>query len=136
MKYILDTNAVSALMKGEASVLKRLSKESKSDVYIPGPVIAEIAYGIARLPKSKKRELLQERFELIQTEIQRIAWTDEVSLRFGEIKATLEKRGQRIEDFDAAIAAHAHEPESVLVSANTDDMIRVPGLRVEDWSRP
>lgn len=136
MKYILDTNAVSALMKGEASVLKRLSKESKSDVYIPGPVIAEIAYGIARLPKSKKRELLQERFELIQTEIQRIAWTDEVSLRFGEIKATLEKRGQRIEDFDAAIAAHAHEPESVLVSANTDDMIRVPGLHVEDWSKP
>ena len=135
MKYILDTNAVSALMKGQASVLKRLSKESKSDVYIPGPVIAEIAYGIARLPKSKKRELLQERFELIQTEIQRIAWTDEVSLRFGEIKATLEKRGQRIEDFDAAIAAHAHEPESVLVSANADDMIRVPGLRVEDWSR-
>lgn len=135
MKYILDTNAVSALMKGEASVLKRLSKESKSDVYIPGPVIAEIAYGIARLPKSKKRESLQARFELIQTEIQRIAWTDEVSLRFGEIKATLEKRGQRIEDFDAAIAAHAHEPESVLVSANTDDMIRAPGLHVEDWSK-
>ncbi|MEZ4298394.1 MAG: type II toxin-antitoxin system VapC family toxin [Polyangiaceae bacterium] len=135
MKYILDTNAVSALMKGDASVLKRLSKESKSDVYIPGPVVAEIAYGIARLPKSKKRESLQERFELIQSEIQRISWTDEVSLRFGEIKATLEKRGLRIEDFDAAIAAHAHEPESVLVSANTDDMIRVPGLHVEDWSK-
>lgn len=135
MKYILDTNAVSALMKGEAAVLKRLSKESKSDVYLPGPVIAEIAYGIARLPKSKRRQSLQERFELIQTEIQRIPWTDEVSLRFGEIKAALEKRGQRIEDFDAAIAAHAHEPESVLVSANTDDMVRVPGLHVEDWSK-
>ena len=64
----------------------------------------------------------------------RIDWTDEVSHRFGVIKAVLEKRGQRIEDFDAAIAAHAAEPGDVLVTANLDDMVRVPGLIVEDWS--
>ena len=135
MRYILDTNAVSALMKGDEGFMERLKKHSKSDIYLPQPVLSEIAYGIERLPKSKRREWLEERFELIRSEIQRMDWTDEVSTRFGEIKAVLEKKGQRIEDFDAAIAAHAHEPESVLVSANTDDMIRVPGLHVEDWSR-
>lgn len=135
MKYILDTNAVSSLMRGDADVIARLEKESKSDVYVPQPVLAEIAYGIERLPKSKRRELLQERIELIRAELQRMEWSDEVSARFGVIKATLEKKGIRSEDFDAAIAAHAHEQDAVLVTANTDDMARVPGVRIEDWSK-
>lgn len=134
MKYILDTNAVSALMKGDEAVIGRLKKESKSEVYVPQPVLSEIAYGIERLPKSKRRDSLQERFELVRSEIQRIEWTDDVSVRFGVIKAVLEKKGQRIEDFDAAIAAHAHAPDAVLVTANLDDMVRIPGLLVEDWS--
>lgn len=134
MKYILDTNAVSALMKGDGAVLDRLEKVSRSDVLVPQPVLAEIAYGIERLPKSKRRASLQERFELVRAELQRIEWSDEVSDRFGLVKAVLEKKGQRIEDFDAAIAAHALEPGAALVTANTDDMVRVPGLKIEDWS--
>lgn len=97
-------------------------------------MLSEIAYGIERLPKSKRRDSLRERFELVLSEIQRIEWTDDVSARFGVIKAALEKTGLRIEDFDAAIAAHAHASDAVLVTANLDDMARVPGLRVEDWS--
>lgn len=41
MKYILDTNAVSALMKGGEDFIERLKKASKSDVYVPQPVLAE-----------------------------------------------------------------------------------------------
>jgi tRNA(fMet)-specific endonuclease VapC len=131
--YILDTNAVSALMKGDEAVLDRIQTLSKSDVFVPQPVLAEIAYGIERLPRSKRREALQDRFELVRAELQRIEWSDEISERFGTIKAVLEKKGQRIEDFDAAIAAHAIQPAAVLVTANTDDMIRIPGLTIENW---
>lgn len=134
MRYVLDTNAVSALMKGDRVVADRLKKVPKSDIHVPQPVLAEIAYGIARLPRSKRRDALQERFDLVREEIQRIDWSDEVSDRFGAIKAALEKKGKRIEDFDAAIAAHAAAPGATLVTANTDDMVRVPGLLVEDWS--
>ena len=59
-----------------------------------------------------------------------------MSERFGTIKATLERRGTRIEDFDAAIAAHALAEGAVLVTANLDDMARVPGLKIEDWAQP
>ena len=110
-----------------------MKKQSKSDVYVPQPVLSEIAYGIERLPKSKRRESLQERYALIRSELQRVEWTDKVSARFGVIKAVLEKKGQRIEDFDAAIAAHVHEPDAILVTANTDDMVRIPGLLIENW---
>ncbi len=136
MRYVLDTNAVSALMKGESLVVARLRKVSRVDVAMPQPVVAEIAYGIERLPKSKRREALQERFDLLRTELARVAWTDSVSERFGAVKAALEKRGKRIEDFDAAIAAHALAEDAVLVTANLDDMARIPGLKVEDWARP
>jgi tRNA(fMet)-specific endonuclease VapC len=135
MSYLLDTNAVSALMKGDAAVIKRLAAANRAEVSVPQPVIAEIAFGIQRLPASKRRQRLQDRFDLVCSELARSAWTDQVSERFGSIKATLERRGQRIEDFDAAIAAHALAQDGVLVTANMSDMARVPGLAVEDWGR-
>jgi tRNA(fMet)-specific endonuclease VapC len=134
VKYVLDTNAVSALMRGEAAVLRRLRKLNKSAVLIPQPVIAELAYGIERLPRSKRRQSLQERFEWVLQELVRVPWTDDVSMKFGAVKSTLERRGERIEDIDAAIAAHALAEDAVLVTANVRHLARVPGLKVEDWS--
>ncbi len=134
MKFVLDTNAVSSLMKGEPRVSERLRQKGKGEVSIPQPVLAEIAYGIARLPASRRKDLLQQRFELVRSELARSIWTDATSESFGNIKAFLEKEGRRIEDFDAAIAAHALASDAVLVSANLDDMTRVPGLVVEDWA--
>ena len=135
MTYVLDTNAVSALMKGNPAVVERLAATTPAEVAIPQPVLAEIAFGIERLPRSKRRTSLQARFELVSAELPRAEWTDAVSQMFGRIKATLERRGTRIEDFDAAIAAHALALEATLVTTNLDHMIRVPGLRVEDWSQ-
>jgi tRNA(fMet)-specific endonuclease VapC len=135
VSYVLDTNAVSALMKGSAAVVERLAASTPADVAVPKPVLAEIAFGIERLPRSKRRTALQARFDLICSELPRAEWTDAVSQAYGRIKAMLEKRGTRIEDFDAAIAAHAFAAGAVLVTADVDHMIRVPGLQVEDWGR-
>lgn len=135
MIYVLDTNAVSALMKGSAALVERLAVTEPADLAIPQPVLAEIAFGIERLPRSKRRTALQERFDLVCSELPRAEWTDAVSHAYGRIKATLERRGMRIEDFDAAIAAHALALDATLVTANLDQMTRVPGLRIEDWDR-
>jgi tRNA(fMet)-specific endonuclease VapC len=135
MKYVLDTNVVSLLMKGDANVIEHLKAVSRADVCLPQPVVAEIAYGIQRLPRSKRKEALTSRFELLKKEIRRVAWSDEVSEAFAGIKAGLERKGERIEDFDAAVAAHALAGDCVLVTANLKHMARVPDLEVEDWSQ-
>jgi tRNA(fMet)-specific endonuclease VapC len=133
VKYVLDTNVFSALMQGQAVAVNRLAAVGRADVSVPQPVLAEIAYGIERLPQSRRRSALQERFDLLRSQLARCPWTDEVSEAFGRIKAQLETRGHRIEDFDAATAAHAAATGATLVTANARQMSRVTGLLTENW---
>ena len=136
MKYVRDTNAVSALMRGDASMIERLKRVPRQDVSIPQPVLAEVAYGIERMPSSRRKERLRERCALIKEELSRAPWTDAVSEGFGSIKAALERRGERIEDFDAAIAAHALALGAILVTANLGHFSRISSLNIEDWATP
>ncbi len=87
---------MSVLMKGDARVVARFASVKRSDVSVPQPVIAELAYGLERLPRSKRRDTLRARYDLIRGEISRAAWTDEVSAHFGLVKAHLERTGTRI----------------------------------------
>ncbi|MEZ4223255.1 MAG: PIN domain-containing protein [Polyangiaceae bacterium] len=135
MRYVFDTNALSAVMQGQTSVLARLRHVARNEACVPQPVLAEISYGIARLPASKRKDWLRGRFEFVKREFPRVEWTDDVSDAFGEIKARLEKKGQRLEDFDIAIAAHALALDGTLVTANVAHMLRVPHLRIEDWAK-
>lgn len=133
MRYVLDTNTLSDLMRGDAAVSERLTSHRRTDVYLPQPVIAEVEYGLARMPASKRRDRLKERFQVYLDELQRLPWTDAVSREFGRAKADLESRGARLEDFDVAVAAHALSIEATLVTDNVTHMERLPGLAVENW---
>ena len=135
MIYVLDTNAVSALMKGSAAVVERLAairavRYRYSPTRSGGDRIRDRAP--AALQASNR---VGSTLDLICSELPRAEWTDAVSHAYGRIKATLEQRGTRIEDFDAAIAAHALATGATLVTANLDHMTRVPGLQIEDWAR-
>ena len=133
MKYVLDTNTLWFAMAGEPSVCEQLLSQARTDVFLPQPVISEVEYGLARLRKSKKRERLLKRLRAFLEEMPRAPWTDAVSHAFGVVKADLERRGVRIEDFGVAIAAHAVALDATLVSDNVTHMRRIPGLRIENW---
>jgi tRNA(fMet)-specific endonuclease VapC len=132
---VLDTNAVSALMTGDAAVIERLSGVPRQDVGVPQPVLAEIAYGIERLPESRRKDVLRDRFALLRSELRRVDWSDRVTDRFGIVKAQLERAGRRIEDVDAAVAAHALAYGATLVTSNVRHMSRITGLSIENWTR-
>lgn len=133
MKYVLDTNMVSFLMRGDVDVARELTSHDRTDVFLPQPVVAEIEYGLARLPRSAGKKRLVERFEIVRGALQRATWTDEVSRSFGTTKADLERRGVRLEDFDVAVAAHALALNATMVTDNVAHMKRVEALRVENW---
>ena len=52
----------------------------------------------------------------------------------GEIRAELERQGERIGEYDTLIAGQAFARNLILVTANTREFERVKGLVVEDWT--
>lgn len=132
---VLDTNVLAGLMRGDEALVTHLERLGRRAVCVPEPAWAEIEYGLARLPASKKRERLAHRCALLREELATTPWTPEVSVAFGKVKASLEKRGARLEDFDVVMAAHAVALEATLVTSNVKHLSRVDGLSVEDWSR-
>jgi tRNA(fMet)-specific endonuclease VapC len=133
--FLLDTTVVSALMRADAKVGARVRECAPGDVTVPQPVVAEIEYGLARLPRSRRKTTLVERWVIVAQAIPRTSWTDAVSRRYGELKAELERSGRRIDDFDLAIAAHALESGATLITSNVRHFRRVPDLEIEDWER-
>jgi tRNA(fMet)-specific endonuclease VapC len=53
----------------------------------------------------------------------------------GMIRADLERAGKPIGPNDLLIAATARAGDCTLVTTNTREFSRVPGLRIEDWTR-
>jgi tRNA(fMet)-specific endonuclease VapC len=122
-------------MRSEAAAAAHLLAATPTAVLVPQPVLGEIRYGLARLKGSRRRDELERRLALLLGSLARSEWSDAVSQAFGEAKASLERRGERLEDFDLAIAAHALASDAVLATANVRHFERVPRLRFEDWSR-
>ena len=131
MRYLLDTNTVSALMHGQEKVAARLAKTPREDVAISQVTVAEIEFGLRYLPASKRRRALEAQWAAIGSELIRLPWDDEVSRRFGERKARLERAGNRMSDFDLAIAVHAVAYGLTLVTA--DRAFERLRLRRENW---
>src|SRR5690606_10063352 len=107
LKYLLDTNTVSEIMRGNPTVISHLQACARAEVVIPQPVVAEVEFGLSLLPRGKRKVTLTQRWAVINDELLRVAWTDAVSEAFARIKVALHKKGELVEDFDIAIAAHA-----------------------------
>ena len=53
---------------------------------------------------------------------------------FGELRAFLQKQGTPIGNYDLLIAAHALHLGITLITNNTKEFERVPGLKIENWA--
>ena len=105
-------------MRGEPSVATRVAGTPREDVAISQVTAAEIEFGLRHLPASKRRRTLEAQWSAIGPELIRLPWSDEVSRRFGERKARLERAGRRMSDFDLAIGVHALAHGLTLVTAD------------------
>ena len=129
---VLDTNAISDLMRDHPQVRARTAKHS-------GPLITsvivwgEIRYGLERLPPGKKRTDLEARAQAIHGILPCEPVTIPVALEYGHLKASLESIGITVPDNDLWIAATARIQGAIVV---TRDQLykQIPGVQVEDWS--
>lgn len=129
MKYLLDTNAVIALLNDQRSgVARRARRQEPREVAISAIVAHELYYGAFKSQRAERNVAL---VDALQFEV--VEFDHEDARHAGEIRAFLATRGTPIGPYDVLIAAQARAREAILVTHNTDEFARVPNLRTEDW---
>jgi len=123
---ILDTNVISELMRAEPnpSVLKWIDAQKTNNLAITAIAIAEIQRGILRLPKGKKRNILNKNFlEFVENAfVGRVLSFDEKSAYlYGKIASEREKLGFNTDAVDLMIAAITKNNKASIATRNVKD---------------
>lgn len=130
MLYLLDTNVFIAALKGTDKVRDKLATLPLSDLMLSPVVLGELLLGVE---KSQHREKNAARLASIVDNLQIIPIDAETSRHYGAIRAELEALGTPIGANDYWIAAQGRAHQAVVVTDNTNEFMRVPGLTIENW---
>lgn len=132
MTYLLDTNAcIDYLTARQPRLSEHLRGVAIDQVALCSVVKAELVFGArksARVDENLKR--LEEFFAPFQS----FAFDDDVAVAYGAIRASLEQAGTPIGANDLMIAATAIRHRLTVVTRNTGEFSRVPGLLIENWA--
>lgn len=129
--FLLDTNAMSDLMKNPAGAVARAIEDRlDSEIATSLIVAAELRYGAARKTSPRLRAAVETLLRLVPV----ASLEPPFDAVYGDLRASLESTGIVLSPHDLLIAAHAMTLHATIV---TDDQvfIRVPGLSVENWLR-
>lgn len=131
MIYLLDSNVCVHLLNGRhTTLIQRLRQYDPRQTVLCSMVKAELLRGALR---SQRVELNLERLAIFFAPLKSLPFDDNAAEHFARIGAELLKRGTPIGPNDLVIAATAQANQVTLVTHNTAEFSRVPGLRLEDW---
>ncbi len=129
---MLDTNICIYIIKQRPpEVLKRFLEYQVGDIAISTITLAELRYGVAKSHYPGKNTKALDDF-ILPLEI--LPFDEEATRSYGEIRASLEKAGTPIGSMDLLIAAHAVSQGVTLVTNNSREFERVPGLKAVNWA--
>ncbi len=129
MRYLLDTDTISFILRGEGRVEEHFRRLRPSDVCTSTIVVGDIELGLARRANRKLRRLSDRLFDILTV----APYDREAALRYGKVAASLLDSGTPIGVEDTMVAAHALALGLTLVTHNVRHFERVPGLHVEVW---
>ncbi|MFP5461805.1 MAG: type II toxin-antitoxin system VapC family toxin [Gammaproteobacteria bacterium] len=128
--WMLDTNTLSELIRNpRGALLQRLGATEPDAVCTSIVVASELRFGARR----RKSEVLSRRVEQLLDSLAVLPMDEPADEHYADIRTALETAGTLIGSHDLFIAAHARSRGLTLVTHNTREFRRVPGLRVEDW---
>lgn len=130
MKYMLDTNAVSLLIKGNQSLMNKVDGVDMSQLFISSVTLGEINFGLAKKGNLRLQAIVQRFIRHVDV----LPWDEDVADFYGKLKAELLRQGKVLSPLDMMIAAHAFAVNATLIT-NDKAFSQVSSLRVEDWSK-
>jgi tRNA(fMet)-specific endonuclease VapC len=131
MRYLLDANVVIALLSDTTSrVAQRARQGRPGDMAVSAIVAHELFYGAFKSQRADRNVALVDALRFAVLEFDK-----EDARQAGRIRALLAGKGTPIGPYDVLIAGQAMARNLTLVTHNTEEFRRVPGLGIEDWQR-
>jgi tRNA(fMet)-specific endonuclease VapC len=133
-QYLLDTNVIIELIR-KGHHAEQIEQLGKGAVVISVITYHELYVGIEKSPSKnlalKKTNIL----ENILKHIEILQFQEQEAIIGARIRAKLESAGKMIGANDLLIAASALAHNLTLVTNNTKEFQRVPGLKVINWNK-
>jgi len=130
--YLLDTDTIIYNLKGNRAVQENLRRHFYDPLRISVITLMELYYGAYKSEKTTsnlaKIKTLENALEVISV------GTESVEI-FGMLKASLEKAGNPLDDFDLILASCAMAHNLTLVTNNEKHFKRIEGLRTANWTK-
>ncbi|MEC8011540.1 MAG: type II toxin-antitoxin system VapC family toxin [Pseudomonadota bacterium] len=133
VRYMLDTNTVSYIIKGNnPSIRERLLEVPMANICISAITEAELWRGVAKKPEAIRLKTIVHEF-LLRVEV--LPWDSVAAKTYAELRTASEKEGISLGCMDMLIAAHSKSEDTVLVT-NDKAFFNIQNLlKLEDWSQ-
>lgn len=132
MIFMLDTDICIYIIKRKpAGVLKRLESLKPGQLAMSAITFAELMNGAK---KSQHVEANLEKLNALSELLDIRPFDKQAAIYYGDVRSSLEKRGETIGGNDLLIAAHALSLGWTLVSNNEREFSRVDGLNIVNWA--
>ena len=137
---IVDTNVVSELMKSSPSepVIEWVRARTGSELFTTSITLAEILYGIARLPDGRRKELLRttasEVFAAFEDQV--LPFDSRAATHYAEVVVGRDQLGLPIDGFDAQIASICRAHGAALATRNVKDFRHTDVKLIDPWRHP
>ena len=128
--YLLDTNTLIYAFRRAGTVRKRMEAVPDELMAVSVVSLFEFEFGFAKSvdPATQRAQLLD-----VTSRLKVLDFNPEGARRAGQIKAHLQRIGAPIGPYDLLIAGIALAHDLTVVTRNTREFSRVPGLRVDNW---
>jgi tRNA(fMet)-specific endonuclease VapC len=131
-RYLLDTNICIYLRQNRPpEVTERFRQMQHGETALSVITYGELLYGAER---SQQRTRALESLTRLVSLLQVLPMPEEAAAVYGEIRATLEIKGQMIGGNELWIAAHAKSSGLILVTNNEREFKRIPALKLQNWA--
>lgn len=135
---VLDTNVLSALMRTnpEAVVVEWLDRQPADSVWLTSITVFEARFGLALLPKGRRRSGLERAFDRVLTEdlSNRVLALDEMAaVTAAQLAADRQRSGRAVDRRDTLIAGIAQARRATIATRNTRHFEGLDVPVVDPW---
>ncbi len=130
LTYLLDTNIVIYTIKNRPEEVREAFEVRYGQMCISSVTLMELAYGAE---KSASPDRNMRDVEGFTARLEVLPYDDDAAIHTGKIRAELARLGRPIGPYDQMIAGHARSRGLIIVTNDSIEFERVPGIRLENW---